>query len=238
MIKYLLIGVALVVAVVLFARWYQNTNPGRLAKAIKWSLIGVGGLVAIFLAATGKIHLAVLPLALTLLPLLLRKLGSSVGASHSGAPSLGNQSNVKTAFISMTLDHDSGKMDGTVHYGTYAEKTLSQLSKHDLIVLLRDLKTKDEQSAQLLETYMDRVLDENWRNDANFSSSNNSQTKNSSDMSREEAYNVLGLKPDCSEIEIRDAHRKLLLKIHPDQGGSDYLASKINQAKEGLLSDK
>ena len=238
MIKYLLIGVALVVAVVLVARWYQNASPGRLAKVIKWSVMGIGGLATIYLAATGKIHLAVVPLALTLLPLLMRKLRNSGGTSQSGTPSPGSHSNVKTAFISMTLDHDTGQMDGTVNYGTYTEQKLSQLSKLDLINLLRELKTKDEQSAQLLEAYMDRVLDEGWRNDGNFSKNNTSQHNNSTSMSKEEAYNVLGLMPNSSEIEIRDAHRKLLLKIHPDQGGSDYLASKINQAKEVLLGDK
>ncbi len=238
MIKYLLIGVALVVAVVLIARWYQNTNPGRLAKGIKWGLIGASGLVAIYLATTGKIHLALAPLALTLLPLILRKFRNASGASQSGSPSPGSQSEVNTEYISMTLDHDTGQMDGTVDHGTYAGQKLSQLSKLNLINLLRELKTKDEQSAQLLETYMDRVLDEDWRIDENLSNGDSSKHNRSGIMSMEEAYNVLGLERNCNETEIRDAHRKLLLKIHPDQGGSDYLASKINQAKEVLLNDK
>ena len=192
MIKYLLIGVALVAAVVLVARWYQNTNPGRLAKAIKWSAIGIGGLLTVYLAVTGKHHLAVVPLGLTLLPLLIRKLKNSAGSSQSGAPSPGSHSNVKTAFISMTLDHDTGEMDGTVDYGEYTSQKLSELSKLDLIVLLRELKTKDEKSAQLLEAYMDRVLDEGWRHDEKFSKSDTFEQNNSSSMSREEAYNVLG----------------------------------------------
>lgn len=54
-------------------------------------------------------------------------------------------------------------------------------------------------------------------------------------MSRQEAFEVLGLRPGASETEIRDAHRRLMRGAHPDAGGSDWLASRINQARDVLL---
>jgi curved DNA-binding protein CbpA len=56
-------------------------------------------------------------------------------------------------------------------------------------------------------------------------------------MSREQAFQILGLKSSATDEEIRLAHKKLMLKMHPDRGGSDYLAAQINLAKSVLLSD-
>lgn len=71
----------------------------------------------------------------------------------------------------------------------------------------------------------------------------NSQKKDSYDsddtkMSLKEAYDVLGLKEGVNRQEIIEAHRRLIKKIHPDQGGTDYLARKLNEAKQQLLNNK
>jgi curved DNA-binding protein CbpA len=55
-------------------------------------------------------------------------------------------------------------------------------------------------------------------------------------MSVDEAYQVLGLRPGASEADIREAHRRLMRTAHPDSGGSDWLAARINQARDVLLA--
>ncbi|PCI45326.1 MAG: hypothetical protein COB49_10135 [Alphaproteobacteria bacterium] len=60
-------------------------------------------------------------------------------------------------------------------------------------------------------------------------------TLNGTAMTRDEALDILGLSGNPDPAEIKDAHHKMMLKLHPDQGGSDYFASKLNQARDILL---
>ncbi|MDP6589510.1 MAG: DnaJ domain-containing protein [Alphaproteobacteria bacterium] len=223
-------------AILLIARWYENANPSRLAKALKWGFLGLGAAVAVFLGVTGKIQLAAIPLSLIVLPFLLR--GMRGAAGQSGTPSPGRQSEVETDYLRMMLDHDSGEMDGTVLRGKYQGRELRELSEVELNDLLNECKMNDEQSARLVESYIDRQFGGDESGGENASRSQRARRGPANTMSRDEAFEVLGLEPGSSESEIREAHHKLLLKIHPDQGGSDYLAAKINQAKEVLLGGK
>lgn len=236
MVIYLVLGVALLVAVLLIVRWYESANPSRLAKALKWGFLGLGAAVTIFLGVTGRIQLAAVPLTLIFLPLLLRSLRA--GTAKSGTPSSGQQSEVETTFLRMNLDHDSGEMHGVVLRGNYEGKTLRELSREELLDLLRECDANDEQSARLMESYLEQMFGEEWRNGTEQADPRQRRRKSAATMTQVEAYEVLGLGPGASEAEIREAHRRLQLKNHPDQGGSDYLAAKINQAKEVLLGGK
>jgi DnaJ-domain-containing protein 1 len=93
------------------------------------------------------------------------------------------------------------------------------------------------QSATLIEAYLDN-LHPNWRDDVQRDGGTGQGHGSGSRaaMSREEALDILGLSPGATEAEIRAAHRELMLKVHPDRGGSDYLAAKINMAKDVLLN--
>lgn len=95
-------------------------------------------------------------------------------------------------------------------------------------VILRNLPQLDNILRVLLRARQDRGAE--YRTGHNSGPSNASKT-----MSVAEAYEVLGLHQNASEQEIIDAHRRLMQKNHPDRGGSDYLAAKINTAKRILL---
>jgi DnaJ-domain-containing protein 1 len=134
----------------------------------------------------------------------------------------------------MELDHHTGTLDGTVLEGMFRGARLSELSLEQLITLWRDLRVHDEDSARLLEAFMDRQHDAAWRKQAGAEPADPAPPQ-SSQMTRDEAYQILGLEPDTPDVDIIAAHRRLMQKLHPDRGGSTYLAAKINQAKDCLL---
>ena len=236
---YLILGVVLLVAAVFIARWYATTPPTTLAKVVRWGGLGLGGALAIFLAVTGKAHLALIPLALFLLPRLISRFMTPGGAGRA-APSPGRSSNVESRYLRMTLDHDSGAMAGEVIDGRYAGRALGDLSFEDLLDLHRECAQGDPQSAQLLEAYLERNFGADWAaqgggdGEAGRAGSSGPGASGAA-MSLEEAREILGVGADANDDEIKEAHHRLMQKLHPDHGGSTYLASKINRAKEVLL---
>jgi hypothetical protein len=152
-------------------------------------------------------------------------------------------STVKTSLLRMTLDHESGEIDGELLDTVSKGKYLSEFGMSDLISLyvLADKQYPD--SIEILAAYLDRKYGADWRETANAGNGSEESEQNScgSDsvkMTKIEAYAVLGLDHNATEEEIIAAHRKLMLKPHPDRGGSNYLAAKINQVKDLLVSSK
>lgn len=161
------------------------------------------------------------------------------------------RSTVETSLLKMTLDHESGEVDGELLDTVSKGKYLSDFGLPDLVALyiLADKQYPD--SVEVLAAYLDRKYGADWRESANAgNSSQSSDSKNSSsqnsgpnagesvEMTVIEAYAILGLDLNATEEEIIAAHRKLMLKLHPDKGGSNYLASKINWAKDLLMNSK
>ena len=250
MVAYVLLGLALLVLVVFLTRWFATANPSSLARWVKWVFIAAGAAATIFLSVTGKAQLAFLPLAITGLPWLLSRIAAGRMNPH---PTAGQKSDIETPYLRMTLDHDSGEMEGVVLQGRYAGAPLDQLSESQLLDLFDECSLRDDEGRRLLEAYLDRTLGPDWRERAEpgtaheqsagggtgtgqgWGRKRESTSAGRTPMTREEAYEILGLSPGAGEEEIKEAHRTLMRKLHPDHGGSNYLAAKINQAKELLL---
>ena len=150
--------------------------------------------------------------------------------------SAGQKSGVRTDTLEMVLDHDSGRMEGRCLKGRYTGREFASLQEAELLRLRDEIAGTDSQGAALLEAYLDRRC-KGWRERRSAGTSKEAREPRdvNGGMSRKEAYDVLDLRSGASEAEIRAAHRRLMMKLHPDRGGSTYLASRINEAKDVLL---
>lgn len=232
----------------LFAALWLRSLPRRQRgpAAIRLALL-IGVVIVVVLAVTGRLHFIFALLAF-LYPLLRRVLpsmlsGSLAGAGRAGAKaSSGNQSHVSSDILEMSLDHDSGAMSGQVVKGPMAGRELADLSESEFVELLRYCREHDDDSARLLETYLDRRFGDSWRTDDDPGAGGGEpgggggSGQAGGPLTESEALDILGLEPGASREEIIQAHRRMMQKVHPDHGGSNYLAARINEAKERLLS--
>ncbi len=222
------------------ARTRFNLNPRQtqILFAIMAALLVVAVLI---LMGRLPIHFILAPLGaagaflLRFLPTLLRLLPfwqMLQSRTASARPRSSNQnSTIRTEFLAMELQHDTGNMDGTVLKGAFANQKLSALTLTQLLEL-REIYIVDSDSLQVLEAYLDRTQ-EKWR--AQSGQEKTTAEVDESTMTRELALEILGLEEGAGEKDISNAHRTLMQRLHPDRGGSDYLAKKINLAKDFLL---
>jgi hypothetical protein len=234
-VLYLLGGFVVLSGFLLLVYLFVNADPARLARGLKVTGIVIAVVAVATLAVSGRLAALLMPLAM-LMPLLIRVRSL---LDRYRPPAGGQTSTVATAFLRMTLDHDTGSMEGTILRGRFAGMRLDELGPADLLALLRECRAEDEEGARLLEAYLDRVHPE-WRDElagerAGGGRSNAGARSTSGDMSVEEAYAILGLSSGADAEAIKEAHRRLMVKLHPDHGGSDYLATKINRARDVLL---
>ena len=236
----LIFGLALLLLVYTGLRAFVNANPQDMARNMR-KFAGLAALfLALFLTMTGRFPLAI-PLVIVAFSLLRGGNLSSLFGGFNPFPgsadkSAGLKSRVRTRTIEMELDHDTGDMDGRVIRGAFSSRHLSSMDQGELIQLWKDCQAADSQAAQLLEAYLDRRFSD-WRAGAGARAKGSDESRGGSEgpMSSDEAYEILGLQPGASKTDIARAHRLLMKKMHPDQGGSTYLAAKINQAKDLLL---
>ncbi len=238
MISYFILGICLLVGLTLLGYWFVRTEPKNVIRLLRWVLAILALIVGGFLIWGGLRAWALLAMPF-LLPILMNWRAIRARMRAARGPSPGLASEVETRFFRMTLDHDSGVMTGQVTEGRFAGRMLEDLDLDDLIALWAECHAEDAQSAAVLEAYLDRTQGEAWREAAAQSGTGTGPRAPGAagTMSREEAYEILGLEPGASRKAIHDAHRRLMQKVHPDHGGSNYLAAKINQAKALLLGE-
>lgn len=151
------------------------------------------------------------------------------------SPPGGRKSTVRSSYLEMELDHDTGELDGHVLKGTMEGSQLSSLGEDELVSLYREIQA-DPESVALLESYLERYHP-GWRDRVQEPSSGWDGTSNGGPMTKQEARQILGVESDASREEILEAWRKLVKRVHPDSGGSAFLTAKINAAKSVLLDE-
>ena len=238
----LLLLLAIAAALYILYRRARSVPPHkRRAEYIKLGL-AIAVAVVLVLTITGKMHWlgiaatgllvalrALLPALLRFFPMLASRLG---GAASSQAAGQGQTSTVETALLRMQLAHDTGDLQGEVLEGVFKGWRLADMSREQLEELMAYCHSHDEESARLLDSY----LQQRFPGAGPFGQGQQDRDHSASGgFSREEALQILGLEEGASREDIVTAHRKLMQKLHPDRGGNDYLAAKINQAKDFLL---
>jgi DnaJ domain len=227
---YFALGFIALVAVVSALRWLSRVDPKGLATVMRYCAIALAVVGAGLLILGGRLGLLLMVASLGYplwQRLRARRQAAGIGERR------GHSSSVETAYLSVSLDHDTGAVEGRVKAGRFKNRRLAELSLPELVLLLEEIRREDSEAVAVLEAYLDRIHGPEWRSqgEANRSGARTGQRG----MSREEALAILGLAPGATEDQIREAHRRLMLKLHPDHGGSDYLAARLNEARDALL---
>ncbi len=227
---YLLAAMAILGAAWLGIKYMAKANPA----SIKTNTRKAGGIAAVILGIILTLKGA-LPIAI---PIFLFGLGL-LGLGHLAGIELpwaknksGERSHIQTKVLVVDLEHDSGRMHGKILMGSFAGKTLEQLDQSQLLELMDECLAAGDQSPHLLQAYLDTIHPE-WRQ--SYTGQGAKANSGIEGMDEAEALAILGIKAGAKESQIISAHRNLMKQYHPDHGGSDYLAAKINEAKEVLI---
>jgi len=211
-------------------------------RALRWILGGGALAVAALLGAGGRVGPASL-LGLIGSSILFRGRLGPIDFNPTGT-ARGAKSKVRSRYFEMQLDHDSSSVEGRVIAGNFAGSDLIDIGEDDMRQLLGEV-AHDPDSLSLLEAWLDANRS-GWREYFDYGGSKGEQTEagggrrasQSAELDAEQAYDILGLKPGASDKDIKAAHHRLLKAVHPDQGGSNFLAARINAAKDFLLKKK
>ena len=234
----LILLLAIAVTLVVLIRRAQRQPPHKRRAAYLQIILGAAVVGVVILTLMGKMHwlgaaiTGLLVVARQMLPLLIRLLPMLGGLRGQASNTGSKQSEVSARILTMTLDHDSGDLSGVVLEGPFKDWLLEELDRQQLDELLAYCQREDADSAQLLVSYLEQRFPDD---ETAHERAESDHPHNATGLSRAEALSLLGLEEGATDDEIISAHRTLIQKVHPDRGGSDYLAAKINEAKDFLL---
>lgn len=226
---YVLAGGVALLGLLLALQMFKSADIRKLVRWLRWIVGGGLALLTAFLLFRGQVGIGSMTGAAAFSILKFGRLGPldfQNKVLHED-----NESAVRSRFIAMTLDHDTGEVTGRVVAGAFKGAELIALGENDTRLLLDEVAA-DPDSRALLETWLDKNR-AGWRE--YFAGGAGTEAPPSPADAEAEAYAVLGLKPGATPDEIHAAHRNLMKGVHPDQGGSTYLAAKINEARDRLL---
>ena len=229
---YLFGGAFVLVVLVVLGRGFIAADPRSLVRLVRYGVGAILIVIGAFLVLAERWGLALPFIAFGISAISIGRIGPiDLGGGHRSS---GTSSSVQSAYLEMQLDHDSATMTGRVRGGQFEGRSLDDLDEAALKLLYAEI-SQDAESLTLLEAYLDRRIP-GWRDDVEGDQdAGPGSPADAGPMTDKEAYEVLGLAPGAGEAEIRAAHRRLMMGVHPDQGGSTFLAAKINEAKDRLL---
>jgi hypothetical protein len=230
-VTYFLVGGVAVLAALAAYQYLRGTERRTLMRSLRWLVGGGAALVAVFLLFARRIDIAVFVGAAAFQILRTGRLGPI--SFDSGPSQEVDVSKVKSRYFAMELDHDTGAVNGKVVSGAFVGANLIDLGEMDTKALIAEVQW-DSDSLSLLESWLDANRS-GWREYFAAQQDGAAPERESSADPLAEAYAVLGLEPGATDGEIRAAHRELMKAVHPDHGGSSYLAAKINEARDRLL---
>jgi hypothetical protein len=234
-LNYIFFGVGAFLCALMVARWFSTAAPRVMLVVLKRLAIGLLMVTAVFFIVTGRLSWLVYlapPVFIWLMRFRSWARTAQTFANMSRGGGGGRTSDIRTRFLRLSLDHDSGVLSGEILEGTYVGRAIERLSRGELVDLLHACERDDLESVQVLEAYLDRIHPD-WR--ARTGEAGGRGSSISGQIDRDEAYRVLGLESGAGVDQVKAAYHRLMAGLHPDHGGSTYLAAKLNEAKDVLL---
>ncbi|WP_237216548.1 J domain-containing protein [Falsiroseomonas oryziterrae] len=235
---WIIVGLIALVALLGVLRAFADAKPAQVKTAAVWGggILGTVLLGALLWSGRGAQALWAMVLFGPAAWRWIQGIRAARTFARGGAASPGQATDVETSHIAMGLDHDSGRMFGRVKAGRFEGKDLADLDLPLLLDLMAELAARDPEGVPLLEAWLDRAHPD-WREETSKAGPAGGEGKRGGGgrMTREEALAVLGLSEGADAAAIRSAHRRLMRAAHPDQGGSDWLAARLNEARDVLL---